>query len=84
MMNFQKRNAWLFHQVKKRKRSLLFRRRRVMVGGGGGIGEKMEEGGREGQRETENSGFLFCYVASIQTKYFLLEITSILIRFYMF
>lgn len=83
MMNFQKRNAWLFHQVKKRKRSLLFRRRRVMVEGGG-IGEKMEEGGREGQRGTENSGSLFCYVTSIQTKYFLLEITNILIRFYMF
>lgn len=81
MMNFQKRNAWLFHQVKKRIRSLLFRRRRVMVEGGG-IGGEMEERGTK--RDRKLWVFFFCYVTSIQTKYFLLEITNILIRLYMF
>lgn len=61
MMNFQKRNAWLFHQVKKRKRSLLFRRRRVMVGGG--RNRRKDGGGREGGTERDRKlwvSFLLC------------------------
>lgn len=32
---------------------------------GGGIGGEMEEGGREGQRETENSGFFFSVMSQV-------------------
>lgn len=49
---------------------------------GGGIGGEMEEGGTK--RDRKLWVFFFCYVTSIQTKYFLLEITNILIRLYMF
>lgn len=60
MMNFQKRNAWLFHQVKKRIRSLLFRRRRVMVEREG-IGGEMEERGTKRDRKLWVFFFLLCH-----------------------